>query len=155
MDFRSKKNRNQKSEESALRYVEKLLRYRLRSEKEIRYRLSRRGFSEDLIDRVVERLKRSGILDDESFAYMFAKSELEVKFHGPYMIRRKLRELGVDPGVVDRAVERAWNEYDFEEPVKKLYLRYERDLRKLKEVLYRRGFDPSIIEDVDLEIDRR
>ncbi len=152
MVYRSK---NRKSEEEALRYVERLLRYRLRSEREIRYRLSQKGFSEDLIDRVVEKLRRSKIVDDESFAYMFAKSELEVKFHGPYMIRRKLKDLGVDNDVIERALERAWSEYDFAEFVRDLYRRYGGDLKKVREALYRRGFDPSIIEDVDLEIDRR
>ena len=153
MGFQSK--RNQKSEESALRYVERLLKYRLRSEKELRYRLKAKGFSDDLIENVMEKLRKAKIVDDENFAYMFAKSELEVKNHGPYVIRRKLRDLGVDADVVDRAVEKAWSEYDFTEFVKKLYSRYEGDLRKVKEALYRRGFDPSIIEDVDLEIDRR
>ncbi len=153
MGFQSKKN--QKNEENALRYVERLLRYRLRSEKELRYRLRSKGFSEDLIEDVIEKLKKSEIVNDETFAYMFAKSELEVKYHGPYMIRRKLRELGVDPDIVDRAVEKAWNEYDFTELVRKWYSKYDGDLKKLKEALYRRGFDPSIIEDVDLEIDRR
>ncbi len=153
MGFQSRKN--QKSEESALRYVERLLRYRLRSEKELRYRLRSRGFSDDLIEDVIEKLKESEIVNDEAFAYMFARSELEVKYHGPYMIRRKLRELGVDPDIVDRAIEKAWNEYDFTELVRKLYWKYGKDRRKLQEVLYRRGFDPSIIEDVDLEIDRR
>ncbi len=151
MGYRSKKNN--KNEESALRYVERLLRYRLRSEWEIRYRLSQKGFSEELINRVVEKLKRSRILDDESFAYMFAKSELEVKFHGPYMIRRKLRELGVDDDTIDRALKRAWKEYDFTEFVRNLYEKHGRDLKKVRETLYRKGFDPSIIEDV--EINRR
>ena len=153
MDFRSKKI--QKNKESAFRYVERLLRYRLRSENELRYRLKSKDFPDEIIDEVLEKLKETKIVDDERFAYMFAKGELEVKAHGPYMIRRKLRELGVDPDIADRAIDKAWNEYDFTELVRKLYSRYKSDQKKVREILYRRGFDPSIIEDVDLEIDRR
>lgn len=145
------KRRSQKrDEESALKYVSRLLKYRLRSEEEVRRRLLRMGYPEEVVDEVIEKLKGSKILDDERFAYLFAKDELEIHFHGPYVIRRKLKELGVDEEIVEIGIEKALKEADLSEKVKSLFEKY-KDLRKVKEVLFRRGFDPSIVDEMDLE----
>ncbi len=148
MDLRKKPQR--KDEESALKYVSRLMKYRLRSEGEVRKRLLKMGYSEEIVDTVVDRLKKSGILDDERFAYLFAKDELSIRFHGPYVIKRKLKELGVDEDIVEKALEKAMEELDLRERVRELFERY-KDLRKVKEVLFRRGFDPSIVDEMELE----
>ncbi len=149
-----RKKKRPRSEEEALKYVRRLLRYRLRSEKEIERRLDSEGFPADVVHSVVGELKEAGLIDDRRFAYMFARSELEVSFHGPYLIRRKLKGLEVDDDVIEEALRKALGEFDPTDHVKRLYERY-KDLKKVKEILYRRGFDPSIIEDTELEIDRR
>ena len=150
-----KKNRKNKpkDEESALNYVRRLFRYRLRSEQEIRKRLSREGYPEEIIESVIERLKKAGLVNDERFAYMFAKSELEVYFHGPYVIRRKLKELGVDEEIIEKSLERALEEVDLKEKIRSFVNRFD-DMRKARENLFRRGFDVSILDDIDVD-DRR
>ena len=146
----SKRKRSiKKDEEGALRYVQRLLRYRLRSRKELEERLLREGFPEEVVERVLRKLEETGIIDDERFAYLFAHDELSLKFHGPYVIRRKLRALGVDEEIIEEALKKALEEVDMSEHVKRLFEKYG-DVRKVREVLFQRGFDPSILENLDL-----
>ncbi len=127
-----------------LKYASLLMRYRPRSEREMRERLSRK-FSEEEVERTIETLKEKGILDDERFALMMAKNELEVKFHGPRMIKSKLIKLGVSEDVIERALEKAMRDFNVRSKMEELRKKFE-DFRKLREYLYRRGFDPEILE---------
>ena len=112
-------------------------------------RLSER-YSPDEVERTISILKEKGILNDERFALMMAKSELEVNFHGPRMIRSKLKSLGVDDETVDAAIEKAMEDFDPTETLKRLMEKF-KDKKKLREYLYRRGFDPSIVENLGLD----
>ncbi len=49
---------------AALRSAYYLLRYRDRSEREMRERLARKGYSEPVVDATVLQLKEAGFLDD-------------------------------------------------------------------------------------------
>ena len=56
--------------EAALR----LLSYRPRSEKEMRFRLGRRGVAPEVVDETVRRLRRAHYLDDGAFAQFWARA---------------------------------------------------------------------------------
>ena len=51
----------------------RLLSYRARSEAELRKKLSERGYSSRVIERVIGDFLRAGLLDDRSFAMAFAR----------------------------------------------------------------------------------
>jgi len=125
-------------------YAKILMRYRPRSVWEMRKRLSER-FPDDVVEKVISELVDKGILDDERFALMFARSEIEVKRFGPRIVRRKLLSLGVDEGIVDRAIDEVMKDFDLDGFLKDLKRRFD-DHRKIREYLYRRGFDPSMFE---------
>ena len=148
MGFRSKRKKIKRKIEDPYTYVSRLLRYRLRSEEELKRKLKER-YSEDVAEEVMEKLREKGIVDDERFSYMFALDHLNLYGHGPFYIMKKLRELGVDEDVAKRAVNRALSEFDLENFLKRLYLRFE-DKKKLRDYLFKRGFDPSILDNVDL-----
>lgn len=91
----------------ALRYIA----YRDRTTAEVRRRL-RKTCSEEIADEVVERLKESGLLDDQAFAAAFAERRFRQEGHGPARIRADLRRKGVAPAVLEAALDAVFDEQD-------------------------------------------
>jgi regulatory protein len=85
--------------ESALR----VLRHRDRSIDEIDRRLAEQGFSDDERSSALDRLGRSGLVDDARFAHRRAES-LAARGAGDERVRRALREAGVDDEVAEGAI---------------------------------------------------
>lgn len=119
----------------ALRFI----RFRARSEWEVRNKLKSKGYSEEEINRTLETLKSKGFVDDAKFAYLYAYDSLTVHHKGPYRIRYELRMLHVDEYLIEDAISKVLSEVDLTEIVRKLTDGL--DERKKREKLYRQGFD--------------
>ncbi|HZG86785.1 RecX family transcriptional regulator [Paenibacillus sp.] len=76
----------------------------LRSEKEIRGYLSRKGYEEDTVDACVERLRAQSYVDDERLSRTLAEDRLKLQSKGKQWIRRELLQKGVDKSTVQEAV---------------------------------------------------
>jgi SOS response regulatory protein OraA/RecX len=85
--------------EAALR----ILRHRDRSVAEVERSLAERGFSVEDRDDAVERLVRTGLVDDERFARARASS-LSGRGAGDARVRQELRDAGIDASVVEEAI---------------------------------------------------
>lgn len=83
------------------------LAYRPRSEREVRDRLRRRGFSGGAIDAAVARLVDWRYLDDAGFARFWVENRAEHQPRGRRRLLSELRAKGVDPEVADEAIEAA------------------------------------------------
>ena len=81
-----------------------LLQTRPRSVAELRRRLEERKFDERTIDRAVAHFEEKGDLDDARFARVFARHQFKTRLVGPLKVRAQLRQLGVDEGLIDRAL---------------------------------------------------
>ena len=66
------------------------LSHRDRSEKEMRSKLKQVGFKENIINLVVEDLKKLNLIDDEKFALLYAKSKLITRPMGEYLLKQEL-----------------------------------------------------------------
>jgi regulatory protein len=88
------------NEQRAKEYAYKLLSYRSRSIKEIRDRLSLRGYKADTIESVIRSLVDSGYLNDTSFAREWIKSKLSCKPVGITALKVGLLQKGLDKEVV-------------------------------------------------------
>jgi regulatory protein len=86
--------------EAALR----LLSYRPRSEKEMRFRLGRRGVAPEVVEETVRRLRRAHYLDDEAFAQFWAERRDSVSPRSRALIERELRFKGIDAGTASSTV---------------------------------------------------
>lgn len=84
----------------ALRYVS----FRQRSITEVRRRVGRE-FSQPVVEKVLESLKRYGYLDDADFARRWRDSRERRKPRGSFALRRELRAKGVADGIIDAALE--------------------------------------------------
>lgn len=83
--------------EAALRFLEP----RQRSIGEVRRRLTRVGYQEDLVEGAITRLVELGMLDDQAFARTWIESRDRARPRGERALRRELAVKGVDREVVD------------------------------------------------------
>jgi regulatory protein len=85
----------------------KILMRRAHSVSEMKKALIRRTADEDLIQKVIARLKQSGLIDDARYAKQFARQRTEIRHQGKYRVARELRARGVPDHHIKTAVEEA------------------------------------------------
>jgi regulatory protein len=109
-----------------------------------------------LVDDVVLALKRYGYVNDEDFARRFAERRATGGHSGARLLRLELRAKGVeDREVIEDAVREAFERAPEADTIdnliaKRLRLRPIRDrddVRRLRDFLLRRGFDPETVYD--------
>lgn len=140
-----------------------LLAYRPRTERELRDRLTRDGFSDGPVRSAVARMLELGYVDDASFAMDFAASRFRSRGYGRHRLERELRTRGIAPAIAQEAAQAAIgegdDEYDraLEFARKRLRtLMVETDprkrRRKLFDALMRRGYGPDLIRRISDEV---
>jgi regulatory protein len=146
------KKKNQKidpfDEKAAEKAALSLIKYRIRSEKELFQRLKMKGFSEETSLSIIEKFKDSGLLNDELFAYLFSYDKLTLDKKGPMFIKNELKRLGVEEKYIDKALNKISDEIDLHEIATEIARKYytkTKDELKTRKYLYRRGFEPDII----------
>jgi regulatory protein len=144
----------------ALEYAFLLLKYRLRSENEIRLRMKNKKFSQEVIDKTVLFLKEKRFIDDN----IFAKAWVDSRIKRPLGLRRIEQELklkGVDKEVIQAQVARVKKDYAEEDIVKgivqsRLKRLKAKDAQEIKRKMYayliRRGFSPEVVYDAVVEL---
>jgi len=147
---------NRPQEEEARAYAFLLLKFRLRSENELVFRLRQKKFSEKVIQDTVSFLKNKQFIDDRLFAKGWVSSRLKRPF-GLRRIRQELALKGLDKEVIEEALQRAKEHYSESEVISQLA---EQRFSKLKNIepqkakarvyayLMRRGFSPEITSDI-------
>ncbi len=132
----------------------KILMRRAHSVSEMKKALIRRTADEDLIQKVIARLKQNGLIDDARYAKQFARQRTEIRHQGKYRVARELRARGVPDRHIETAVAEAAANSDEAAIVRqrierKLRLfRGEIDDRKIASLyrsLLRAGFSADII----------
>ncbi len=121
-----------------------------KSEKQIKDFLIKK-FSEDITERVINRLKELNYLDDYNFAKNFAESS---KNSGVNAIKMKLKTRGVSDEIINSVLEEFSEKEQLEKAVeltkKQLpkYSKYELydQKRKINDFLYRKGFQWDVIK---------
>lgn len=83
-----------------------LLARREHSQYELRLKLWRRGFEDDLVDEVISELRDEDLLSDARYAEAYVASRVSRGF-GPIRIRGELQQRGVDEALAEDAVANA------------------------------------------------
>jgi regulatory protein len=86
--------------EAALRFLEP----RQRSIGEVRRRLTRVGYREELVEGAIARLVELEMLDDTAFSRTWIESRDRARPRGERALRRELSLKGIDPDVVDSSL---------------------------------------------------
>lgn len=144
-----------RARERALR----LLAIRPRSATEIRAQLARDRVAETAIRAVIADLSADGLLDDMAFARAWIARRTSGSPYGPRRIRWELRERGVPPAVIDRAINEAFADLGDPGQIEERsaltlirtrlrgyrHLAPDRRARRIAALLERRGFSEATI----------
>ncbi|MBX6341002.1 MAG: RecX family transcriptional regulator, partial [Thermomicrobiaceae bacterium] len=128
------------------------LAYRPRSTREVRDRLTRRGFSPEAVEATIAKLQGWRYLDDAEFARFWVENRAEHQPRGRRLLVQELRQKGVDvetarqavdeteldelPAAVELARKRLPSLRGLDEPTRR---------RRLAAYLQRRGYDPGVV----------
>lgn len=127
--------------------------YRPRSEKEIRDRLTKKGFDDPMIAKAIEYLSANNLLNDEEFARMFCRDKLTLKPVGKQAMKQQLFRKGIKKEIIEKVVEEFYTEESERRLAQKeAEKKYKRVAslppltikRRLYEHLVRRGYDSSL-----------
>ena len=90
----------------------KMLGGRELSERQVRQRLSRRGYDVEAIDAAVARLLQDGSINDERAARAIAHAETSFKKRGKLRVKQRLQAAGIAPSVAQRAIQDTFDNID-------------------------------------------
>lgn len=139
----------------AKEYAFLLLKFRLRSRRELYTRLKKKKFSEDIINEILSFLEEKDFINDSRFCKEWIASRIKRSL-GLKRIRGELRLKGIDPDTIDAYIQEIGPEYSEEDKVIEIVKeRFDKlkDIEPLKAkrriygYLARRGFPPDLISD--------
>ncbi len=139
----------------------RLLGYRPRAERELRDRLTRRGFPTEAVEAALARLREYGYVDDAAFARAWVESRSGAAARGRRLLLHELRAKGVDPEVAARTLAEAPDDLETARTLAEKKARSLRGLdahtfrQRLGAYLQRRGFATEVIASVVRELWRR
>jgi regulatory protein len=93
------------STESAKQLAVNYIEYAARTVAEVRRRLQRAGYEEDVIDSVIEDLQRASLLNDSKFSEDWVDSRTRTKKLGKVRLARELQQKGISREEADKALE--------------------------------------------------
>jgi regulatory protein len=140
--------------EVAYQQALKFVAYRMRSSSEVERYLLEKGTYPEVISGVIERLNRSGLVDDTRFAQLWTDNRSEFRPRSRRSLSRELRLKGIPEEVIDKTLSEMLPEEDL---AYQAGLKYARKLteidryaffRKLGGFLARRGFSYEVIKPV-------
>lgn len=136
----------------------RLLSHRMYSEQEIKDKLKKKGYEDDIIDKVVGDFKNSSLIDDYAFAKAFVHDSVRLNPKGSFRIAYELKKKGISEVIINKVFsEEKVVEGDFDRAFEIARRRLETlkkisDKIKIKRRLYnfllRRGFSYETIRAV-------
>jgi len=138
------------SKERAYQQAMLFLSYRARSEKEIRQNLLKHEYSEDVVEGTLQRLRESGLANDNEFARAWVENRSTFRPRSRRALTMELRQKGLDVETVNAAVSEVDESALAYETARKRAprlkgLEWSEFRKKLSEYLARRGFPYSVI----------
>ncbi|WP_439425563.1 RecX family transcriptional regulator [Oenococcus alcoholitolerans] len=141
---------------SALSKAINYLSHHLRTEKEIRDKLSSQDFENETIFKAIERLKKENYLNDLFYAQSYVSTQSKLAEQGPIKIAGKLKLLGIKEDTIKQALveygrdEQIQRAAEIIDKLKKHLLREPVAVqkRKIKQRLYAKGFSFDLIDEL-------
>ena len=106
----------QKVRDSALT----LISYRMRSKKEIGFRLRKKGFAVTQIASTIKELEKKGLIDDEKFGLYFARDNVRRSLLGPIALKHRLKYHFSSFEMIEKICENIYQEFPIESLIKKI-----------------------------------
>ncbi len=144
--------------EKGMTFALNLLTFRARTEKEVEKRLKERGYPQEIIEEIIEKLIKLKYLDDKSYADDFIRNRVK---YGTRKLKIDLRQKGIDNEMVQECLDECLDaETEFaralceaQKALKTIRPPYDRlVINRLRGRLARRGFTGDVINQVMNEI---
>ncbi len=136
----------------------RLLGRRQHSSSELKRKLWNKDYESDLIDEVIEDLKKNGYLDDKEFIRAFMAEKIKTKKWSLKRIKSELFKKGIDSNLIDEIISQQSIDSDYENALtlgrKNMRFILQRNLEpkdlrnKLSTYLFSKGFDYDLIKEV-------
>ncbi len=143
-----------------LKVATNLLKIRDRSEQELRFRLSKRGFGAEEIDKTINRLRNYGYINDRKLAERLVEYGRREKHLGTRGVVNLLYKRGIPEEIIEALnlddpdeVQRA-EEFIKKKSVSLMRLPVDKRKRRIYGYLSRRGYAPWIIKEVISTIEK-
>jgi regulatory protein len=145
----------------AFNYAVNLLSFRSRSTRELATKMKQKGYEQEPIDKVIEKLNYYGYLNDYHFSTQLVNDKQKFKHAGKNLLKQELYQKGVDKEIINQVIEEKVN--DEEEYERALMLAEKKvktltkddknaKYRKLSGLLARKGYSFDIISKVIKEV---
>ena len=82
-----------------------LIEIKMRTEKELRENLEKKGFEKEYINSSIDRLKNDGYLNDKRYIEAYINDKVNLTSYGPYKIKRNLLDLELREDLIDEYLE--------------------------------------------------
>jgi regulatory protein len=89
-----------------------LLNLSMRTERELREKMAKRGYFPEVIDQTVVRLLKDRYLDDAHYAEVFIESMKRYKYYGVFMMKKRLYEKKVPKEIIEDKLSELLTEED-------------------------------------------
>ena len=148
-DEKIRQLRNDDQYEVAYQRAIKFIDYRPRSESEVRKNLHDHVISDEIIERVVDRLKQLNLINDARFAQIWIENRNTFRPRSRRALNAELRQRGIDAQTIDESLEDLDEDtlaYQAAQKQRRKYESLERELfqQKMIQFLGRRGFSYEI-----------
>lgn len=135
----------QRALQQALRLLHRWLRYRPRTEAEVRAALERRGFSPRVVEAALAQARAWRWLDDQAFALLWVEQRARSRPRARWILEQELAQRGVPQEHIQQALAQVQDEDLLHQALEKALRRYrsspaEQARRKVVAYLQRRGF---------------
>lgn len=138
---------------SARDYALKVIGFKDRTEKEIREKLTQKGYDENIIEDETEFLKSYGFINDSRYAERFTHDAINIKKWGRTRIKTELLRKGINREIIENTIEDIFSELDDDRLFTEMQKRFKSsDFSNIKErtrifnFYLRRGFSPDEIK---------
>lgn len=134
-------------------YALKIVEFKDRTEKEIREKLSQKGYDEFIIEDEIEFLKSYGFINDSRYAERYTQDGINIKKWGKSRIKTELLRKGVEREIAENVIEDAFYELDDDRLISEMQKRFNncdfsniKERRRIFNFYMRRGFSPEEIK---------
>lgn len=129
---------------------------------EISFRLREKGWGEETIQEVVERLGREGFVDDAAYAQEWASQRVKNRGKGKLWVRHELRQKGVSKPLIEEALDEVSEDEEISSAMQLARKKWQGTsgepadkMRKTGAFLLRRGYSGAVVSKVVRELSRR
>lgn len=132
------------------------LSYRMRTKQEVYNYLIKKEVDEEHITKIIDKLIKERLIDDEQFAESFVRTRIQTSDKGPMLVKKELIEKGVLAAIASQAIGVYTYEIQYEKALKWAEKRlnrtskhsFRKQAQQIQATLMQKGFTQEVTKDI-------